>query len=128
MSQVASLPGTDTRNCNSNMMQPLRSLFPTSHSFQLLLQKISNHASTQGTLHNLDCIGHSTPAVEFIAEFTDMQYEIVAKYAVDHVLHYVLDYVLSTLFSQKHEIFEVQINVKDLSAKFQHLLWASSPD
>ena len=74
---------------------------------------------------------HSTTltasAVEFIAEFTDMQYETVAKYDVDHVLHYVLDYVLSTLFSPKYEIFGVQINVKDLSEKFQHLLWAPSP-
>ena len=69
-----------------------------------------------------NCIRHPTPAVEFIAEFTDMHYEIVAKYDVDHVLHYVLDYVLSTLFSPKYEIFGVPINVKDLSEKFQHLL------
>ena len=66
--------------------------------------------------------------MESIAEFTDIQYEIGAKYDVDHVLHYVLDYVLSTLFSTKYEIFGVQINVKDLSAKFQHLLKASSPE
>ena len=92
------------------------------------LTKTRNHASTQGTFHKLNCFGRSTSAVEFIAEFTDMQYETVAKYDVDHVLHYVLDYVLSTLFSPKYEIFGVPINVKDLSAKFQHLLWASLPE
>ena len=54
--------------------------------------------------------------------FADMQYEILEKYDVGHVLHYVLDYVLSTLFSPNYEIFGMRINVKDLSVKFQHLL------
>ena len=71
-------------------------------------------------LHGLNCIGHSTPVVEFLAQFTDMQYETVAKDDVDYVLHYVLDYVLCTLFSPKYEILGVRINDKDLSAKSRH--------
>ena len=86
--------------------------------FNCFLTKTSNHASTQGTLHNLNCIGHSIPVAEFLAQFTDMQYETVAKDDIGYVLHYVLDYVLCTLFSPKYEIFGVQINFKDLSAKF----------
>ena len=70
MSRVASLPGTDTRKCNSNMMQPIQSLRPTDHAFQMLPHKTSNHASTQSTAHNFNCFGHSTSAVELIDEFT----------------------------------------------------------
>ena len=54
-----------------------------------------------------ELLGHSTPAVEFIAEFIDASYETVAKDDIDHVLHYVLDYVLSMLSSPKYEIFGV---------------------
>ena len=96
--------------------------------FNCFLTKTSNHASTQGTLHGLNCIGHSTPVVEFLAQFTDMQYETVAKDDVDYVLHYVLDYVLCTLFSPKYEILGVRINDKDLSAKSRHMLCVSSPE
>ena len=124
MSRVASPPGTDTRKCNSNTH---KAFVLQTICLNCFLTKTSNHASTQGTFHNLNCFGRSTSAVEFIAEFTDMQYETVAKYDVDHVLHNVLDYVLSRLFSPKYEIFGVRINFKDLSAKFQHLLWAPCP-
>ena len=125
MSEVALLPGTDTRNCKSNTIQSLR---PTDHSFQLLPHQNKQPCFDPRYAPQPEQLGHSTPAVEFTAEFTDMQYEIVAKYDVDHVLHYVLDYVLSTLFSTKYEIFRVRRNIKDLTAKFQHLLWASSPE
>ena len=57
-----------------------------------------------------------------------MQYETVAKDDVDYVLHYVLDYVLCTLFSPKYEILGVRINDKDLSAKSRLMLCVSSPE
>ena len=71
MSQVAQLPGTDTGNCNPNMIQPIQSLRHAAHSFPSLPHQNRNGTSTQGTLHNLNCIGHSTPAVELITNFID---------------------------------------------------------